>query len=436
MMVSKQYLWCDMNTKNKPTIIHHDLLKAVFSVCLLSCCLTAPVFAQVPSDSTVKHNIHKDCNEQCEEEIEEENEEDIQEDNDEETEIGHTKNNDQKKEIKSDQSPQRNTNRDFGGIIMENDMWGLHHTDESYTDGIRVRFYNRQLEEGYVLSLLHAIHGSRLDGPISAVSEIGQNMYTPDDITIESVDSLKDRRPYAAYLYIGNQYTFSPQGDPFYHKMSYGLQLGVVGRKSLGREAQSIIHEYISHSPQPMGWDQQIHDQIVLQFYWIGEAKLISKRYFDFTMRSGIHFGNLFINANNKYTIRLGLFGNSELTQDVEAKVVEENQIDDDTSSDPIKLYSILSWTPYIVYHNATITGSIGENNPVEHSLPHTLALLNDYQIGLGVGLYACDIGEFLLEWKHTWRTAEYRSGKYKDGDLFLPQHNFGSYQLILKNPL
>ena len=83
---------------------------------------------------------------------------------------------------------------------------------------------------------------------------VGQNMYTPRDISL--ADPPPDDRPYAGWLYatIGLGVESAGQTDFF------ALTVGVVGPASLAEQSQKAIHE-ITGSPHPQGWDTQLKNE-------------------------------------------------------------------------------------------------------------------------------------------------------------------------------
>ena len=125
-------------------------------------------------------------------------------------------------------------------LLTENDA--DFRTDRDYTYGSEIGIlYQIKKNEYYSFSIAH-------------------QMYTPSDIEADNIDFTKEK-PYAGYMYIGGGY----------HKVnddtldSYNIQIGFVGPSVKMDEVQKMIHSIIG-SPEPKGWDEQIGDELILQF--------------------------------------------------------------------------------------------------------------------------------------------------------------------------
>ncbi len=101
---------------------------------------------------------------------------------------------------------------------------------------------------------------------------IGQNLYTPSDIRLPSSRIGAGERPYAAWLYAGFYRELYASDDRYWR---YGLDIGCMGPCAQGEQVQSWIHQHITRSPRPQGWDSQIRNEIGVVFrYEYGGAPL------------------------------------------------------------------------------------------------------------------------------------------------------------------
>jgi len=99
------------------------------------------------------------------------------------------------------------------------------------------------------------------DGAQAATHEfaIGQDMFTPEDISLTTPDP--QDRPYAGWLHLSYRnaaLTLNP--DRRDHLDVWELELGVVGPSSLADDLQIQIHEMVD-APRPSGWSHQLHDE-------------------------------------------------------------------------------------------------------------------------------------------------------------------------------
>ena len=139
------------------------------------------------------------------------------------------------------------------GFEFDNDRFV--NTDRHFTHGTRV-FWVGDADETPEWSYRLASYLPGLDGPgaLQIGVTIGQNMFTPDDITVTSV--IENDRPYAGWLYGG--VALARVGDGT--RQAWELDLGVVGPMSLARQTQIVVHEALQ-ARQPSGWANQLDNE-------------------------------------------------------------------------------------------------------------------------------------------------------------------------------
>lgn len=126
-------------------------------------------------------------------------------------------------------------------VQIENDLWGG--SDENYTSGLRA---------------VYAME-SHTFADVETWS-LAQIILNPEDIYEEELD--EDDRPYAGFLHLGYA-VHDLRGEQL--RLSYGINLGVVGPSSLGEAAQNAYHD-LRDIDRPVGWDEQIKDEPIIQF--------------------------------------------------------------------------------------------------------------------------------------------------------------------------
>ncbi|TYO89179.1 lipid A deacylase LpxR family protein [Oceanicella actignis] len=139
------------------------------------------------------------------------------------------------------------------GFTFENDVFAG--SDQDYTNGVRLDYVRPRGR----LSALGRAARARLArlSPGADWREsfaLGQNMYTPPDITLRNPPP--DQRPYAGFLYAGYGLS-ADRGDRL---DSFSIEIGVVGPSALAEPVQTFVHKLIN-SPIPNGWDTQIRDE-------------------------------------------------------------------------------------------------------------------------------------------------------------------------------
>ena len=166
-----------------------------------------------------------------------------------------------------------------------------------------------------VLNLLLVDPNKNIMRSYSTGYTVGMNMYTPNNIKISSRN--RNDRPYAGYLYYGlliqstDRVDSYVKGDQVTSEIkkadSFELQLGVVGPAAQQETIQKFVHEYITDSAKPLGWDHQIDNRFTInlsfisrynQFYGRDKTKP-NDSYLRTTWHYGFNAGNMmnFLNA-------------------------------------------------------------------------------------------------------------------------------------------
>lgn len=142
--------------------------------------------------------------------------------------------------------------KNFVSLSYENDLIG-DGKDRYYTSGVRATFFNTETDvPPFLDDAANALPGFDLNETTSTFFNVGQNLYTPSDVTTRAANP-KDR-PYAAWLY-GSIGMTTLTDD---HLDELELTLGVVGPEALGEQTQKFIHRHITDSNLPKGWSNQL----------------------------------------------------------------------------------------------------------------------------------------------------------------------------------
>jgi len=191
-------------------------------------------------------------------------------------------------------------------VTAENDMFGSD-TDRHYTHGTR---FSLAPPAGEVADWLKEAAGYfplfSDQGKLRASYALGQNLYTPADITIEDPSHMD--RPYAAWLYG----SFGLVSDMQDRVDTFELSLGMVGPAALGEATQKYVHRVVG-SPQPKGWDHQLknepgiavtYERRIRRFMTL-ETGLFNLE-LDATPHAGLTLGNVLTQAEAGTMFRLG----------------------------------------------------------------------------------------------------------------------------------
>jgi hypothetical protein len=187
-------------------------------------------------------------------------------------------------------------------IVMENDLF---HSDRYYTNGVRASWLlTPGRKSDWALRAARLFPFFPAQSTVHVNYAIGQNMYTPKDISLKNPPA--NDRPYAGWLY-GSVGLIAETGQRL---DQLELTIGVVGPASFAEETQTFVHKTM-RIDEPEGWDHQLKNEpgFILTYHrsW---RSYVSKSFFgvpfDLTPHAGGSLGNVFTYANSGITLRYG----------------------------------------------------------------------------------------------------------------------------------
>ena len=203
-------------------------------------------------------------------------------------------------------SPANSTIKDKKGIItvsLENDIFA--NQDNNYTNGFRISYLSPEDKIPYWLdktaNLLPIIDTS---GNKRYGFEFGQNLFTPDDISLNNPPTTD--QPYAGWLY-GSAMLISDNDNTL---DTFQITLGMVGPSALGEPVQDSVHNMIDYQ-QPQGWDHQLKDEPGIILSYDRKYRNVFEMSpfgmgFDITPSAGFNLGNIYTDASVGLMSRLG----------------------------------------------------------------------------------------------------------------------------------
>jgi len=189
---------------------------------------------------------------------------------------------------------------------VENDLFGGG-SDRHYTQGMRLSWLPSPDDVPYwARKGATLVPGIDTSDRFTFVFSLGQNMYTPEDITTRTPDPTD--RPYAGWLYASIGAVAEDSERDILHNLA--LDVGVVGPLSLAGETQSFWHDLIG-AREPRGWDHQLKNEpgVVLTYSASWRDALVYSPGFlevDVTPRAGVALGNVFTHAAVGASLRVG----------------------------------------------------------------------------------------------------------------------------------
>ena len=193
-------------------------------------------------------------------------------------------------------------------VFIENDSLGG--TDRYYTNGIKI---GGGIPAGRVSGLFTRPPNALLDAISDGASNhfglfIGQNLYTPRDVTIAAPQP--NDRPWAAWLYVGA--VAQSVKDDRLHTVEFDL--GFVGPPALGKPVQTFWHDYIVDAPEPQGWGNQLRGEPGLLLTYLHKRRYGEHSGVQLVPHIGATFGTIMTFARIGGIVRVYVVPNISIT--------------------------------------------------------------------------------------------------------------------------
>jgi lipid A 3-O-deacylase len=195
-------------------------------------------------------------------------------------------------------------------VVWENDLFSGN--DNNYTNGISFNLTSAEVDglgsKNFFAKTARAFSFLPTVGDAGYRNYVGfgltQEMYTPPDITLPA--PLPGEQPYAGVL-MGDVTLFS-KGPRSQHTFIFSA--GMAGPASGAEQVQKLIHE-ITGSTEPMGWDTQLSNELLLNLGYAYDYRLLRKaspRRFGYDLSTGLGatLGNYITHAQGSAILRFG----------------------------------------------------------------------------------------------------------------------------------
>lgn len=287
-------------------------------------------------------------------------------------------------------------------LQLDNDIFN--YTDRYYTNGIHLRIISPLMSQNPLAKLLVPYWG---EGINYYGLSIAQDMYTPSTTKLGGI--LENDRPYAAYLYIGNCKTT----NDLHHRirLSSAIQVGIIGPASLGEFVQRTFHNAVPTNNEPLGWEYQIRNDLLLNYYVRIEKGIITIPGLDILLNGSGSIGTVFTNFSGGIYFRAGWFNPyfSNL-------FFSKQSINKTRHARNVQFYFFTEFSGKAVGYDATLHGGV-----FNHSSPYTIPDANISRLTFkGSGGIVFSYGgvqvkgeQFLLSpefsdgWWHKWLSIE-----------------------------
>ncbi|MBU0751644.1 MAG: lipid A deacylase LpxR family protein [Gammaproteobacteria bacterium] len=294
-------------------------------------------------------------------------------------------------------------------VFIENDM--LARTDRYYTNGIKIGlglpFEILQTPAAEVLRGLDPDGGEDIHVGLF----LGQNMYTPRDITIAAAQP--NDRPWAAWLYLGGvaQRARGNRLD------TVELDLGVVGRAALGEPVQKAWHRLIDVK-QPRGWDNQGPTEAAAMLSYL-QKRRYGNDSIDIVAHGGATVGTVLTQARAGLLLRLGerLSGFGPDTIEPGGAMLHGTRAQGAPEPGGVAWYVFAGFDHRLVAHNIFLDGPVFHDGPKVKRHNH----VRDLMLGASVR-----VNRARFSWTRVERSEEFHTAAGGGGTQRFDSLNLG----------
>jgi lipid A 3-O-deacylase len=297
-------------------------------------------------------------------------------------------------------------------FYLENDAFAG--TDRYYTSGIRLTWVSPDLTHflehpnlpEWSHPLIERLPFINEPGYQRAIYlSVGQNIFTPEDMKRREL--IENDRPYAGLTYLAIGF----QSKNNLHMDTLEFDLGIVGPHSYAEDVQTQLHRWID-SPVPMGWDNQLNDELAAGLMYMHKYKLIQSGLgngfnYDVIPHMGGGVGNLKTYGNAGAQFRFGWnlpndFGTFLIRPGCECNVpIDERDPRFFPRYHRFGIHGFMAIDAIAVFHDIFLDGNTFQDSHSVDKKPFTA----DVMAGLSLIL-----SRFKMSYAYVYRTKEFEN--------------------------
>ncbi len=237
----------------------------------------------------------------------------------------------------------------FLNISYDNDFFSG--SDRYYTQGIRIEIISPSIKKSPLSKLLISLPSSNKKYYGMAIEQDG---FTPFSIRKNFIQY--GERPYCGSVFLSSNLISLSIKKKL--RLTTQLDLGMIGPIAKGEQEQKAIHKAI-HGLEPLGWQYQIQNDLILNYKLALEKMMIQKKYVDLLATSEVRIGTMYDDAGIGSLIRIGLKQNYLEHLGLTKKYHSTKFID------KFQLYVFAKGSIKTVLYNATLQGGVFNRNNV-----------------------------------------------------------------------
>jgi len=184
-------------------------------------------------------------------------------------------------------------------LMFDNDIFS--NTDRYYTNGVVIGYSAPGMVNLPVNRLMLSL---RRNSVVHASISLHHAMFTP--FTTKTPPILIDDRPYASSLFL--RYSQTSDDALSGIRVTSSIDAGVIGDAALGRYFQKSVHATVPTNDEPMGWETQIRNDLVLNYSVNLQKQLLKNKNAEIYAHGEATLGTLQTRAGMGINAIAGLF--------------------------------------------------------------------------------------------------------------------------------
>lgn len=282
-------------------------------------------------------------------------------------------------------------------IFLDNDLFN--NTDRYYTNGVKIKFQSPAFALWRINKILPV---SEKDVMEYNSLEIQHAMYTPYTTKIPPL--LKDDRPYSSTLLVRFVRIAENPLKGIVQKASFDI--GVIGQAALGSVLQEGVHASLPTNDEPLGWETQIGNDIILNYNYELVQRLLSAGKFHAYSLSSISAGTHITNISTGFGFKIGT--DNEFLDALPESLTTSEYLTGKKFNITWKANCLTS----VVGYNATLSGGLLNKSNIYVLEPHEIERLiftAETVITISYGKYGINLAQYFITnefkkgKKHTW---------------------------------
>ena len=275
-------------------------------------------------------------------------------------------------------------------LNYENDFFTA--TDRYYTQGIQLSIIHPIFKYSPISKTLIKLKNSSSN--YYGIT-IEQDCFTPRSIRHNGI--FYDERPFTGVFFLSHQLT--SQNFEKQIALKTQVDIGGIGKCARCEDEQKGIHRALVNI-QPLGWENQLNNDIVLNYRASIEKGIINTKHLQAFAQSTVRIGTLYNDLSTGLNVRFGIFSNYFKNLGLE-KTYSNN------SAKKFKSYIVLKSNAKAVGYNATLQGGF-----FRHDNIYALKSNQITRLVFDAGCYAIlAFKHFSVEYGYFYTSQEFEAG-------------------------